>query len=110
VKSYTEASHGVGWFIRKSFLLTLLSFYPQPSCVKLHMADMRTLRPVRSVMVRSLRATARPVCAALCSALHPPMPSNTTSIRTNSSIPYRIRIIQLLFVMERIISGAGKPA
>jgi len=59
VKSYTEASHGVGWFIRKSFLLTLLSFYPQPSCVKLHMADMRTLRPVRSVVVRSLRATAR---------------------------------------------------
>jgi len=51
VKSYTEASHGVGWFIRKSFLLTLLSFYPQPSCVKLHMADMRTLRPVRSVVV-----------------------------------------------------------
>jgi hypothetical protein len=73
VKSYTEASHGVGWFIRKSFLLTLLSFYPQPSCVKLHMADMRTLRPVRSVMVRSLRATARPVCAALCSG---PSPAN----------------------------------
>jgi hypothetical protein len=108
VKSYTEASHGVGWFIRKSFLLTLLSFYP-PRPVKLHLADMRTLRPVRSVMARSLRATARPVCAALCSALHPPMPSDTTSIRTNSSIPYRIRIIRLLFVMERIISGAGKP-
>ena len=42
MKSYTEAIHGVGWFIRKSFLLTLLSFYPQPSSVKLHLADMRT--------------------------------------------------------------------
>jgi hypothetical protein len=65
VKSYTEASHGLGWFIQKSFLLAVLSFYPQPSRVKLHLADMRTVRPVRNVMVRSLRATARPVCAAL---------------------------------------------
>jgi hypothetical protein len=57
VKSYTEASHGVGWFIRKSFLLAVLSFYPQPSCVKLHLADMRTLRPVRSVIAESYSKT-----------------------------------------------------